>query len=82
MVDVFHHLQDPSGYLRKLRAYLKPGGRVAIIDFREDSPAGPPKDSRVAPQRVAAEFEATGYRLAANHGFLPNQYFLVFRTQP
>jgi len=82
LVDVFHHIEDRARYFSKLRASLKPGGRIAIIDFRLDSPEGPPKAARVAPQRVAAELKDAGYRLAAEHGFLPNQYFLVFEAQP
>jgi len=79
MVDVFHHIGDRASYFRKLRASLKPGGRVAIIDFRIDSPEGPPKAARIAPGRVIAELKGAGYTLAREHRFLPNQYFLVFR---
>jgi len=80
MVDVFHHIEDRARYFRKLRASLKPGGRVAIIDFRIDSPEGPPKAARVAPDRVIAELKGAGYTLAREHRFLPNQYFLVFQS--
>ena len=79
MVDVFHHIEERERYLRKLRASLKPGGRIAIIDFRLDSPEGPPKAARIAPGRVISELKAAGYTLATQHRFLPNQYFLVFR---
>jgi len=79
LVDVFHHIDDREQYFRKLRASLKPGGRVAIIDFRMDSPDGPPKSARIAPDRVAAEMKRAGYALAKEHTFLPNQYFLVFQ---
>jgi predicted methyltransferase len=78
LVDVYHHIEERSRYFRRLQASLKPGGRVAIIDFRLDSPEGPPRAARVAPEKVRAELEAAGYRLAKQHGFLPNQYFLVF----
>ncbi|TAK83580.1 MAG: class I SAM-dependent methyltransferase [Betaproteobacteria bacterium] len=81
MVDVFHHIEDRERYLSKLRASLKPGGRIAIIDFRMDSPDGPPKAARIAPQRVIAELKGAGYRLAEEHDFLPEQYFLVFQPQ-
>src|SRR3990170_4575079 len=77
MVDVFHHIEDRARYFRKLRASLKPGGRIAIIDFRLDSPQGPPKAARIAPGRVISELKAAGYTLATQHRFLPNQYFLV-----
>ncbi|MBI3041791.1 MAG: class I SAM-dependent methyltransferase [Betaproteobacteria bacterium] len=79
LVDVFHHIDDRERYFRKLRDSLKLGGRVAIIDFRMDSPDGPPKSARLAPDRVAAEMKRAGYALAQEHTFLPNQYFLVFR---
>jgi SAM-dependent methyltransferase len=82
MVDVFHHINDRARYFRNLRASLKPGSRIAIIDFRMDSPEGPPKAARIAPQRVIAELDGAGYRLAKEHDFLPNQYFLVFQPQP
>ena len=81
MVDVFHHIDERKGYFRKLRQSLRPGGRIAIIDFRLDSPEGPPKAARIAPERVIAELKGAGYQLAAQHRFLPNQYFLVFTPQ-
>lgn len=78
-VDVHHHIDSREQYFRKLRGYLEPGGRVAIIDFRPDAPMGPPKHTRVSPERVKAELKTAGYILAEEHGFLPNQYFLVFK---
>lgn len=78
MVDVFHHIENRERYFRKLRGLLKPGGQIAIIDFRMDSPKGPPKSARIEPARVKAELVSTGYALAQEHTFLPNQYFLVF----
>lgn len=78
LVDVYHHIHEREAYFRKLRASLKPGGRVAVIDFRMDAPAGPPKSARIASDRVKAEMKSAGYALAEEHAFLPNQYFLVF----
>jgi predicted methyltransferase len=78
LVDVYHHIDERERYFRKVQSYLKPGGRVAIIDFRLDSPEGPPRAARIAPEQVTAELKAAGYRLAKQHGFLPNQYYLVF----
>ena len=79
LVDVFHHIDGRERYFEKLRTSLKPGGRVAIIDFRMNSPDGPPKAARIAPQQVKAEMKRAGYALDREHGFLPRQYFLVFR---
>lgn len=82
LVDVYHHIDQRDRYFRELRASLKPGGRLAIIDFRLDSPAGPPKSARIAPERVIAELKAAGYTLTQEHRFLPRQYFLMFRPAP
>jgi len=79
LVDVYHHIGDRERYFRKLRESLKPGGRVAVIDFRMDSPEGPPKNARIQPERVKEEMRRAGYALAQEHAFLPRQYFLVFR---
>jgi len=79
LVDVYHNIGARKAYFKKLRGALKPGGRVAIIDFRLDSPEGPPKDARVSPRQIKAEMKAAGYTLAQEHGFLPRQNFLVFR---
>lgn len=81
LVDVYHHVDARQRYFRNLRASLKPGGRVAVIDFRMDSPEGPPKAARVAPERVVDELKAAGYHLAKRHEFLPRQYFLVFEPR-
>jgi cyclopropane fatty-acyl-phospholipid synthase-like methyltransferase len=78
LVDTYHHIGARERYFAKLRASLRAGGRVAVIDFRPDAPSGPPRRDRVAPEQVKAEMARAGYRLAAEHGFLPNQYFLVF----
>jgi len=79
LVDVYHHVEDRERYFRQLQNSLKPGGRVAVIDFRMDSPVGPPKSARIEPQRVKDEMKRAGYALAQEHAFLPNQYFLVFQ---
>ena len=78
-VDVYHHVGDRERYFRQLQKSLRPGGRIAVIDFRMDSAVGPPKSARIEPGRVKDEMKRAGYALAQEHAFLPNQYFLVFR---
>ncbi len=80
LVDVYHHVADRDRYFRQLQSSLKPGGRIAIIDFRMDSPVGPPKAARIAPEQVKDELKRAGYALAEEHAFLPNQFFLIFTT--
>jgi len=79
VVDTYHHLPNRAAYFRDLRKSLKPGGRVAIVDFRKEAPDGPPAQFRFTPQQIQEEMAAAGYQLAASHDFLPRQHFLIFR---
>jgi len=79
MVDTFHHIEDRDRYFRTLHDSLKPGGRIAIIDFRMDSLDGPPKSARSTPDGIKAELNRAGYTLVQEHAFLPKQYFLIFQ---
>jgi SAM-dependent methyltransferase len=78
IVNTYHHIENRARYFANLKNSLKPGGRVAIVDFKPDSPMGPPPQHRISEQRLTAEMEAAGYRSAEKHPFLPYQYFIVF----
>ena len=55
VVDTFHHIPGREAYFRKLRDLLKPGGRLAIIDWLPGGPMGPPEEFRFSPEKIAAE---------------------------
>ena len=80
IVNTYHHIGDREVYFRKLAKSLKPGGRVAIIDFKPDSPEGPPKEFRFPPEKFKAEMAIAGYKLARQYDFLPRQQFLIFEA--
>jgi len=78
-VDTWHHIDDQGKYLLLLKRMLKPGGQVIHIDFKkQDLPVGPPPAMKIAREDLVKQMEAAGFRLAAEHVFLPYQYFLVF----
>jgi SAM-dependent methyltransferase len=81
IVDTYHHIENRIEYFTKLRGSLLPKGRLAIIDFKADSPFGPPIQHRISPETVTEELNAAGYSLAKRHHFLPRQYFLIFRKR-
>ncbi len=79
LVDVYHHIGARERYFGQLRESLKPNGRLAIIDFRMDATMGPSQAMRITPEQARMELAKAGYVQAEEHGFLPQQYFLVFR---
>lgn len=81
VVDTYHHIENRTLYFAKLKSSLRPKGRLAIVDFKADSPSGPPVQYRISPEKVTEELNAAGYSLIETHRFLPRQYFLVFRKR-
>jgi ubiquinone/menaquinone biosynthesis C-methylase UbiE len=66
VVDTYHHLPSRSTYFRELKKSLAAGGGVAIIDFRKDSPEGPPPEFRFEADQIVGEMkgQATARRPA------------------
>jgi predicted methyltransferase len=82
IVDTWHHIEDQPKYLALLKRMLRPGGQVVHIDFQKrDLPVGPPASMKIAREDLVKQMEDAGFRLAAEHGFLPYQYFLVFAVR-
>ena len=81
LCNTYHHLEERAKYFSDTRSSLKPGGRIAIIDFYHDERSGElgfPKQHLVPRETVIAELTKSGYRLVREHTFLPRQYFLEF----
>jgi SAM-dependent methyltransferase len=81
VVDTYHHLDDRTRYFAALQSSLRSGGRLVIIDFKTDSPNGPPAQHRIAPELVTQELAAAGYVLTEKLEFLPRQFGLIFRKR-
>jgi predicted methyltransferase len=80
IVNTWHHIDDRIAYVGKLAKALKPGGRVAVVDYAPgDLPVGPPAGHKLTPSKVVAEFEAGGLSLVLRDvETLPYQYVLAF----
>jgi ubiquinone/menaquinone biosynthesis C-methylase UbiE len=80
IVDTYHHFPDRTAYLRRLATILRPGGRVANIDYhRRATPVGPPQDHRVARDDFLREAAAAGFQVDRELTFLESQYFIILR---
>jgi len=83
VVNTFHHFPDGPATLRALARRLAPGGRIVNVDFhKRDLPVGPPIEHKVSREDFIAAAREAGLELAAEHAFLPYQYFLELRPAP
>jgi ubiquinone/menaquinone biosynthesis C-methylase UbiE len=81
--SVYKEISERAAFLERVRRALKPGGRVAILEYRLDADApGPPVKYRLPEEQVVAELQAAGFRLVERFNFLPREYFLVFAPEP
>jgi ubiquinone/menaquinone biosynthesis C-methylase UbiE len=79
MVDVYHELADPAAVLKAARESLKPTGRIALAEFREEDvnvPILPLHKMSIA--QIMRELPANGLKLVAQHDGLPWQHLLFF----
>ena len=79
MVDVYHELSQPQAMLRRLRAALKPGGRLVLLEYRKEDPTIPIKfEHKMSVAEAKMELEAEGFTLARVDEALPRQHILIF----
>ena len=80
--NTLHHVQKRAQYLRLLARALRPGGRLAIVEFhKRPMPVGPRVEMKIDRKTCLKETEAAGFRLVKKFVFLKYQYFLVFEPE-
>ena len=76
--DVLHHIEDRAGYLKALAGYMKPGGRIAVVELPPD---GSHKDEPaliVTKDQVKAWMAAAGFTPKQEYDGLPGKWFIVY----
>ena len=80
IVDAYHHFPDRPRYLARLAALLRPGGRLANVDWhKRKTDFGPELEHRVAREAFLADAAKAGLRPVAEPMFLQHQYFLILQ---
>jgi ubiquinone/menaquinone biosynthesis C-methylase UbiE len=71
--DVLHHIQNRQAYLKALGTYIKPTGRIALIEMNRDDPKTPHRNN---PEMLVSKDEVKNWMAAA--GFYPGEEYDVF----
>jgi SAM-dependent methyltransferase len=71
--DVLHHIENRQAYLKALGTYIKPTGRIALIEMNRDDPKTPHRNN---PEMLLSKDEVKSWMAAA--GFYPAVEYDIF----
>ena len=76
--NVTHHLPNRVEYFKKLMQFMKPEGRIAIIEYRKGHGISGLFRHYVPTETLINEMTQAGYRVQKEFDFLPEQSFTIF----
>ncbi len=85
LCNTFHHIDDRRAYFSRLKTDLSPGGRVAIVEMKEELTGffgllNHPGHAMTR-ENLLAEMAAAGYRHLEGFDFLPVQHLEIFAPE-
>jgi len=80
--DVLHHIEDRGAYLKNLGRYLKPSGRIAVIDFHpEQGGHRNQPELQVSKEAAATLMAAAGFKPVEEIPLFTDKYFVIYARQ-
>jgi ubiquinone/menaquinone biosynthesis C-methylase UbiE len=80
--DVLHHVENRAAYLKSVAGYLKPGGRIVVIEFNPgDSPHKAEPALVVSREQTGGWMADAGFVQGEDIRLFPDKYFVVYRRK-
>jgi arsenite methyltransferase len=76
--NTYHHLDNRLAYFTGLIKYLRPSGRLAVIEFNRTGWLDGLWGHSTPKETIKRELEQAGYELQSDFDFLERQSFLLF----
>lgn len=79
LIDAYHEFSYPREMMQHIASALKPGGRVALVEYRAEDPNVPIKElHKLSVAQATKEMKAAGLKLLKNDDRLPQQHIMFF----
>jgi tRNA A58 N-methylase Trm61 len=76
--DVLHHIENRAGYLKALAGYMKPGGRIAVVELPPDGSHKGEPALVVTKDQVKAWMADAGFKPVQEFDGLDGKWFIVY----
>jgi arsenite methyltransferase len=80
--DVLHHVEQRQAYLKSVAGYLKPGGRLAVVEFNpKDSPHKDDAALIVSKEQAATLMSEAGFAVDEDIALFPDKWFVIYKRR-
>ncbi|MDA7907510.1 class I SAM-dependent methyltransferase [Akkermansiaceae bacterium] len=80
MIDAYHEFSHPYEMMKSIASALRPGGRVYLLEYREEDPDVPIKPlHKMSQEQAKKEMTLVGLEWDTTIDDLPWQHFMVFK---
>ena len=76
--NTYHHIEDRVAYFERAARYLRPSGRIAILEYKDQGLFHRIMGHATKASVIRSELDQAGYTLAAELDFIERQHFLIF----
>lgn len=81
LADVLHELLEPGKLLEEIARVLKPGGALAVVEWKKEQQEwGPPLEERLAPEQAEALLREADFDSFEPFEVGPNHYGILARN--